>query len=41
MNELIIKDNFDQNEDNEGSHTNKNSIKNKNLDRTGIIQLIS
>jgi len=41
MNELIIKDNFDQNEENEGSNTNKNSIKNKNLDRTGIIQLIS
>lgn len=37
MNDLITKDNFDLNEDNDGSVTNKNSIKNKNLDRTGII----
>ena len=34
MSELIIKDNYELNEDNDGSFTNKNSNQNKNAERT-------
>lgn len=37
MNDLIIKESFDLNEDNEGSYNNKTSNKNINLDRTGKV----
>jgi len=35
MSEYVIKENFDLNEDNEESYTNKNSVKNKKQDTTG------
>ncbi len=38
MNDYNTKDNFDLNEENEESFTNKNSVKNKKQDSTSIFK---